>query len=227
MSFVEFYDSFFQHPLLLWVAALGGLSLALSRPGLSDSARRFCIALTIVSLLDAWLTSNDVFGVGVLTGAAASVVPLVFVLVGDLRYFLFIEAAQADGTLRADAGAIGRACAWTLVVPLTSQGLVHALGADEPRILFLVYETLFVLLSIGIAVFYLPRRAHALDWTRRVTGFVILYYALWAVSDAIILSTGADIGFLLRILPNALYYGGLVPAIAWARESANPRNRLF
>jgi hypothetical protein len=49
-----------------------------------------------------------------------------------------------------------------------------------------------------------------------VSLYVIGYYALWAGADAIILTSGADTGFLLRVLPNALYYGGFVPVVAWA-----------
>lgn len=216
MSYAEFYDSFIQHPLLLWAAAILGLLLALSGPALSVTVRRYCIALATVSLLDAWLTTYDVPGVGPLTGAAASFVPLAFVLIGDFRFFLFIESARPDGTLAASAAAWLRASAWTLLVPLASQLGVFALGSNEPRILFFVYETLFVLLSLGLTQLYLPRRSGSLRWTRRVTRFVIAYYALWAAADAIILTTGADAGFLLRLLPNVLYYGGLVPAIAWA-----------
>jgi len=220
VSYAEFYDSFIQHPLLLWAAAILGLLLALSGPSASVSVRRYCIALATISLLDAWLTTNDVPGIGPLTGAATSFVPLAFVLIGDFRFFLFIESAKPDGTFAASAGGWMRASAWTLLVPLASQLGVFALGSNEPRILFLVYETLFVLLSIGLAHVYLPRRSHALQWTQRVTRFVIAYYALWAAADAIILTTGADAGFLLRMLPNVLYYGGLVPAIAWAAPRA-------
>ncbi|MGB5348968.1 MAG: hypothetical protein WBN10_05170 [Polyangiales bacterium] len=221
MSYAEFYDSFIQHPLLLWAAAILGLLLALSGPALSVTVRRYCIALASISLLDAWLTTDDVPGIGPLTGAAASFVPLAFVLIGDFRFFLFIESAKPDGTLAASAGAWMRASAWTLVVPMASQLGVLALGSHEPRLRFFVYETLFVLLSIGLAQLYLPRRSRALLWTRRVTRFVIVYYALWAAADAIILTTGADAGFLLRLLPNVLYYGGLVPAIAWAAPVAD------
>jgi len=219
VSYAEFYDSFLQHPLLLWTAAILGLILALSGPAPSATVRRYCIALAGLALLDAWLTSNDVPGIGPLTNAAASFVPLAFVLIGDFRFFLFIESAKPDGTLATSAGAWMRAAAWTLLVPLTSQLAVFVLGSNEPRLLFFVYETLFVLLSLGLAQLYLPRRSRALLWTRRVTRFVIAYYALWAAADAIILTTGADGGFLLRVLPNVLYYGGLVPAIAWAAPS--------
>ncbi|MGB5366688.1 MAG: hypothetical protein WBM75_14110 [Polyangiales bacterium] len=221
MSYAEFYDSIIQHPLLLWAAAIFGLLLVLSRPGLSATVRRYCTVLAGIALLDAWLTTNDVPGIGPLTGTAASFVPLAFVLIGDFRFFLFIESAKPDGTLAASAGAWMRASAWTLVVPLGSQLVVLGLGSTEPRVLFFVYEILFVVLAIGLSRMYLPRRSGALLWTRRVTRFVIAYYTLWAVADALILTTGADLAFLLRMLPNVLYYGGLVPAIAWAAPIAD------
>ncbi|MDH3652769.1 MAG: hypothetical protein OEN21_00735 [Myxococcales bacterium] len=228
MSYAEFYDSFLQHPLLLWAGAIFGLLLALSRPSLSATVRRYCVALATISLLDAWLTANDVPGIGPLTGAAASFVPLAFVLIGDFRFFLFIESAKPDGTVATSPGAWMRASAWTLLVPTGSQLIVFALGPNEPRVLFFVYEALFVLLSIGLARVYLPRRSGPLKWTQRVTRFVIAYYALWAVADAVILTTGEDVGFLLRVLPNVLYYGGLVPAIAWAAPIADkPREGLL
>jgi hypothetical protein len=161
MTYAEFYDSFAQHPLLLWVAAVLGLLVALSRRGRSPSVRTFCIALTILSLLDAWLTTTHVPGLGPLTGRAASLVPLAFVLLGDFRYFLFVESARRDGTLAIDARRVATAGAWTLLVPVASQLVVGALGSDEPRVLFLVYELLFVVLALGIAARYLPRHAGA------------------------------------------------------------------
>jgi hypothetical protein len=216
VTYAELYGSFIQHPLLLWAAAILGLAAALSRTGLSSTVRGYCVVLTTMSLLDAWLTGNQVLGIGSLTGAAASFVPLTFVLLGDFRYFLFVEIAKPDGALSASAGAFIRACAWTLLVPLLSQLVLVGLGSSDSRILFIVYELLFVLLAIGINRLYLPRRSHALLWTRRVTNFVIVYYALWATADALILVTGLDAGYLLRMLPNVFYYGGLVPMIAWA-----------
>ncbi len=215
MSYAEFYDSLIQHPLLLWVAAVVGLSIALSRRGLSRTVRRYCIGLTALSLLDAWLTTDRIPGFGELSGSAASLVPLAFVLAGDLRYFFFIESARSDGTLPLGVKALLRAFAWMLAVPVASQLVVAALSSDDPRVLFLVYEALFVLLALVLAAVYLPRRSDAPRWTRRVTRFVIGYYALWAAADAIILATDADVGFLVRVFPNVLYYGGLVPAIAW------------
>ncbi|MGB8329231.1 MAG: hypothetical protein WCE62_03820 [Polyangiales bacterium] len=215
MSYAEFYDSFVQHPLLLWIAALVGLLVALSRRGLARSVRWYCVVLAIVSALDAWLTSARVAGLGPLPGAAATFVPLAFVLIGDFRYFLFVESAQPNGSLAIRVGPWARACVWTFVVPIASQVLTMTFGSDDPRFLFLIYETLFVVLSIGIIGFYLPGRSDALRWTRLVTGFVMGTYALWALADATILTVEADMGFLIRVLPNVLYYGGLGPVLAW------------
>jgi len=220
VSYAAFYDSFIQHPLLLWVAALVGLLVAMSRRGLSRSVRWFCVVLTVVSALDAWLTGIHVVGFGTLTGAPATLVPLTFVLVGDFRYFFFIESVHSDGTLVVSLGRVARACAWTLVTPIGSQLLTNVLGSNDPRVLFLVYETLFVGLSVFVATIYLPRHSEALRWTRGVTGLVFGYYALWALADATILGTKADMGFLLRVFPNVLYYGGLVPALAWTAPRA-------
>ncbi|MEZ4271088.1 MAG: hypothetical protein R3C68_06545 [Myxococcota bacterium] len=176
--------------------------------------RRFCIVLTAAAIIDAWLTTTDVFGIGRLPEPAASFIPLAFVLLGDLRYFFFLESARSDGTL-AHWNSIPKACAWTSVVPLLAQLAYAVSGSSNSRVLFLIYETLFVVLSLGVIAFYLPVDELRRQWTRRVTLLVIGYYALWATADAIILSSGADAGFLLRVLPNVLYYGGLVPVIAW------------
>ena len=53
-------------------------------------------------------------------------------------------------------------------------------------------------------------------WLRRVSRFVVLYYSLWAASDVILLATGSDLGYALRVVPNLLYYGGLIAVIAWS-----------
>ena len=52
-------------------------------------------------------------------------------------------------------------------------------------------------------------------WLRSVARLVVLYYALWATSDAILLVFEADFAYGLRVVPNLLYYGGLIGAIAW------------
>ena len=43
--------------------------------------------------------------------------------------------------------------------------------------------------------------------------YVAVYYGLWAAADALILLGGLDAGWLLRALPNQLYYAFWVPFV--------------
>jgi hypothetical protein len=54
-----------------------------------------------------------------------------------------------------------------------------------------------------------------------VASFEIVQYALWALADVLILS-GMSWGFLLRIVPNSLYYAFFLPFVWWTapREAA-------
>lgn len=215
-----FYASAWQHPVSLWAAAGLGAVLCLARPGLDPALRRYCLALVALSLLDAWLTSSPVWGVGTLEGAAAQTVPLCFVLAGDLRYWLLLQAATPDGRFRPGPRSVAAALGLTLIVPLASQGILALLPPawSTPRVLFLCYELAFAALLLGLLRGHPKLRAGS--WLRQVSRFVLLYYALWAAADAVILATGSDLGFGLRLLPNWLYYGGLVPAIAWLAPRA-------
>ena len=61
-----------------------------------------------------------------------------------------------------------------------------------------------------------PRNARIL---RSLCGYVAVYYALWAGSDLLILYGGIDAGWLLRALPNQLYYAFWVPAVYYSFRS--------
>ena len=50
---------------------------------------------------------------------------------------------------------------------------------------------------------------------------MVLYYGLWATADLLILGTGSDLGYLLRMLPNLLYYGGLIAVIGFLAPRAS------
>jgi hypothetical protein len=106
--------------------------------------------------------------------------------------------------------------AWLMgIVPLGSQ-LVTSLLPESwgtPRVLYLIYELAFFSLTLCLLRWLPNLRAN--PWLRAVSRFVLVYYGLWAAADAILLASGADIGFLLRVVPNLLYYGGLIAAIAW------------
>lgn len=154
---------------------------------------------------------------------------LPFVLLGDFRLFLLLEAVSRPA--RPPAAWIGAAAAWTLPVPLTavavylawtaSRGPLPApvpeviAGASSSQVLWLAYEVAFCLLAVVLRTFVVPaRRPPAAGYLRVLLAFVAAYYALWAAADVLILS-GWDAGWLLRMLPNQLYYGVSVPFAWW------------
>jgi hypothetical protein len=211
--FEAFYASPFQHPILLWLAAGLGLAVALGRPGLSASMRRYCAALFVLSCMDAWLTANHIFGLGSLSGPLSVLVPLFFVLAGDFRYLLLVMSSTTEGEVRLSRRGALIAAGLTAIVPTLAQAAVWLL--PEPlsgaRVMFFIYEVSFVLLTLTLL-----RREVGAPWVRAVSRFVIAYYALWATADLIILGTGSDLGYLLRVVPNVLYYGGLIGAMGRA-----------
>jgi len=222
-AFEAFYAGPIQHPWLLWLAAAAALAICVTRSSLPASTRRYCTALVLLSMLDAWLTSNHVYGVGALPSWAASTVPLFFVLAGDFRYLLLLDAAREGGGLAPTLKGWLSAAGLTLIVPVFSQLVVSALpeSMSGARTLFLVYELAFVVLALVLLGWH--PRVRGVSWLRSVTRFVVLYYGLWASADLIILFSGSDMGFALRVVPNLLYYGGLIAAIGHFASKAGER----
>jgi hypothetical protein len=220
VGFEAFYASPLQHPVLLWIAALVGGAVCLTRPGIDPSLRRYGLGLTVLSLADAWLTSNHVDGIGPLTGWAASLVPLFFVVAGDFRFLLLAGIGTATGGIVWNRGRVLVAAGLTGIVPLLAQGIVTLIpeSASGSRVLFLVYEISFFVLTLVLLRVHPNLAKNA--WLRTVSRFVLLYYGLWAFADVILLATGSDLGFLVRVFPNLLYYGGLIGVIGWAGARA-------
>lgn len=216
-----FYASPIQHPGLLWLAA--GLALAYCLTRRAGSVRRYCLLLGALSLADAWLTTRPVPGIGLLPEDGQARLQLLFVLAGDFRFLLLALCATATGGIELTAQGLLRAAGLTLIVPLASAGVVAALPDRLPgaRVLFLVYELMFAALTLAL-LRWLPQLRRA-RWVRDVARFVVLYYALWALADLAILALPeplSDLGFALRVVPNVLYYGGLIAVIAAAAERA-------
>ncbi len=141
---------------------------------------------------------------------------LLFVLFGDFRFFLLVERFAC----RPKIGAFERTApkAWltaiglTVIAPLLSLALMQVYPTRfTGRWTYLFWE----LLLVGLVTVYrsasLPKRlATAPDavrkWLFQISLFETVQYALWASAD-IIIFLGADAGFLLRVVPNVLYYG--------------------
>ena len=143
-------------------------------------------------------------------------VEIAFVLLGDFRFFLIVERALRE---KLDTRVWVGSALLTLVVPVLSQlasRAIPALGASS-RVIFLSYELGMVALVAGLAFVVLRRRiATAPPASRRflvrLFTFELVQYVGWALADAIILA-GAEVGYLVRLVPNILYYAAFLPFV--------------
>jgi hypothetical protein len=220
--FQSFYESFWQHPLLLWMPSV--LFLVFVRPRATDVARASQL-FALLSIIDALFTGPMIQLFGPLT---ASAVMILFVIVGDFRLFFFIErfSGREENFTRKLGETIIRAAGWALVVPVLQGVLTRLLphAFENVRYTFLCYELLFFGLAAFLRSRIIPRRALPEDvrrWHRELCAFAMTYYALWSLADVVIL-LGFDGGYLLRVVPNVLYYGLFIPFVFWR---APPRLR--
>jgi mono/diheme cytochrome c family protein len=216
------YDSAWHHPMLCWLAApfiLAALIAAHERHS-SPFHLRYALSWLVLIVLDAlW------------TGAVpplppehpvTRLIPIAFVLLGDTRYFQLVETIlPAGGRPRTTRAALLRALLLALIVPVTTTALrlLQPQLVPSMRVLYLIYELLFVALLLVLLVI-LPRRLRRsprtgqqklrLRTVRVLTAFELAQYGLWALCDALILH-GVDAALLLRIVPNLLYYVAFVP----------------
>jgi hypothetical protein len=233
------YGSDLQALYALWVvpiAFLPFLARDLRRPA-ADRAdafvRGYALAFALETILDPFAGGPLVRWLGLGEGAATAVVFL-FVLLGDFRVFLLIFGLDAVRTGRPARHAIAAAAGWTLVVPVATaivhRSLAAAYGTLPGQVLWLVYELGFLALTVVFASIVLPRRIDDPALRRylaAVVAYVAAYYALWAAADALILTTGADAAWALRMVPNQLYYALYVPfvyALWFARRYTSTRS---
>jgi len=183
------YDSSWHHPVTFWILqALLLVALAV-RPPRAPRVLALLVGGTALAALDAWLTQP------------ASVVPktwqanvgLIFVILGDWRYW-FVRALGPERRWRPAAL---RSLGLALIVPVAM--IVPQLLGVTGRPLYLLYECSAFALALGVAM--VTRRQLSL------AAFWLVMYGLWIVADLLILA-GLDLGFAVRLVPNALYYGG-------------------
>lgn len=216
------YDSLWHHPGLAFVLCPIALGLVWRRlpPG---PLRRALSAMAVLTAVDAFLT-------GALSplpsgGSLAQNVSIALVIVGDFRLFVLLERFRSQARWPA---AIARAAVVSFVVPVAQAIAIRAAPQlfSEQRRIYLAYELLFVTLGGLLLVMRYPSstaKSPALGWyATSLLGFFVAQYSLWVASDVLILS-GFEIGFALRLLPNAMYYGLFLIFAAWrAPQEATP-----
>ncbi len=204
------YDSPFHHPFAAYVV---GLAL------LFDVARRlpflygYLVLFLVEILADACVTGG--WSPVPLGTPAYTVFSVLFIVLGDFRYFYFAERAThlAEPFWRS----LLFATAVSVSVPLVTGIMTRAIPAmQNDRILYLVYEPALGMIVLGLDRLRY-RRSSAPEpirvWVRRVSNLFAATYFGWALCDALILG-GIELGHVLRIIPNVMYYGALL-AFIW------------
>ena len=216
--FQAIYSSPWHTPAAFWAAGIAFLAWWSRRQAFLVG---FFALFTVEILADA-LASGAWSPLAGTTSPWATPISIAFVILGDFRYFLLVErfarrpdASPREPTSRATwAAAIGLG----LVVPVASAVVNQAAHVADARRTYLVYEAMFLVLALVLRFVVLPRRLVGVKagiprWLLRLTLFQVVQYGLWALSDVVILR-GFDAGFLLRLVPNAMYYALFLPFVA-------------
>jgi hypothetical protein len=211
-SWHDFYYGAWQHPFALQVAPFAFLVWRAvapppgpgARPDAAAFVRVWCTLFALETLVDPVATGPLAAALG--GGGVGTALGLIFVLVGDFRiwWLVFGLGAPRAGLLPALAPtAAVPVAAW-----LATQALGAAFGPLPAQALWLAHESAFLALAS-----FLARRQRD-PFARAVLAYAVVYYALWAASDVLILA-GVDAGWLIRCVPNQLYYGLTVPFVWW------------
>lgn len=152
---------------------------------------------------------------------ASTLIPFLFVLLGDLRVLLLVTGvARPERSFRQNlAWALGT----TFIVPIMT-GILFTLTRwiwpnVHGQVQWMTYEFGFFALCIYLARVWVPRRvpndpARA-AFLKSIFGYSAAYYALWWVADVFIVVADLDIGWAIRIVPNQLYYAFWAPFVYW------------
>jgi hypothetical protein len=215
------FHGLYQSPLQQLVVPAGvpalflGFWLAAERGRRESSparrfARLYCPLFALESVLDPLATGllPPALSLGPAAGAALA---FAFVLLGDFRVlWLVLSLLDREPAPRAAAR---QAALLSLAAP-AADGVGLALGVGGQG-LWLVHEVAFLSLVLWLRQILIPRRAPAerRPALRAAAGYAAATYALWALSDALLLGAGLDLAWLLRILPNQLYYAFWIPFV--------------
>lgn len=225
-AWLAFYRSDLQALYGLWVAPLlwllhravagppeGGVA-----PQAAGFVRAWCLLFAVETMLDPLAAGP--LAASLASQAAGTAIALGFVLLGDLRVlWLVLHVARPERPRRALALAAAGSAAVPLLALAATRLLATVRGPLPEQALWLAHELVFLALAVGLGRLGVPRwtppeRPASARFARAVLGFVAGYYALWALSDVLILA-GEPEGWGLRAVPNQLYYGLTVPYVAW------------
>jgi hypothetical protein len=229
-SWQAFYASDWQFP---WAVMVGPLAFAVYR-AFAGEPRERGVDARLTAFASAWTTAFtaailvDPLATGPLAQALdratasawpSSVLSLAFVLLGDFRvYWLVLRVAAPE--LSAGRSALQAALLSALAPVLAGavQALARGIAHEVPsQVLWISHELAALAILFLLSRLALPSpltHPQSARFLRELLGFAAATYALWIAADALILG-GIDAGWLVRCVPNQLYYGGLVPFAWW------------
>jgi hypothetical protein len=210
------YDNPWHHPFVAYAVGLW-LLFAIARR-LPFLYGYLCVFLVCI-LADATCTGS--WSPVPLNTPAYTAFSVIFIILGDLRYFVLGErVSRLDEPL---ARTLLFSVPISFLIPVTTEIMRQTLPfMQNDRVLYLVYEGAMVFLVLGLARFRFGPRARDPElarYLREVSLLFALGYFGWAACDVLIL-LDVELGHVLRIVPNVTYYGaflGLVFVRAPAR----------
>jgi hypothetical protein len=185
----------------------------------------YAIVFAIQTILDPIITGPLVRALGISGGVGGTVLLVLLVLLGDFRVYLLVFGLLAIAAGRRWNDGLGVAAAWTTAVPIVAyaaNAAAHAAAPGlDPNSIWLIYETLFAAVALLLRARLVPARVPPAQpglraYLRDALLYVAIYYASWAFADVLIQVGGLDVGWLVRVLPNQLYYALWVPAAFFA-----------
>ena len=205
------YDHALHHPGVTYIVGLALLFAIVARLPFLYS---YLIIFLVTILADATVTGA--WSPVPIDSGAYTALSVVFIILGDLRYFLLAERVTRPSeplwrTLLFSAPI-------TMVMPITTGILTRTVDfMADTRVLYIVYESAMGVMVLSLQYLRFSKRSVDLEvhrWVREVSWLFAGLYFGWALSDVIILA-GFDFGHLLRIIPNVLYYGAFLVVVFW------------
>jgi hypothetical protein len=224
------YYSELQSLYALLVVPIAFLAYRLAAPSENDraevpAAARFVSGLTLFFAFETMIdpiSTGPLLKLNILRDShAATAIPFIFVLLGDLRVLLLaVGVARPEHTLSQN---LRWAFGMSLIVPIAAGSLYAMAGWLWPdihgQVLWMLYEFGFLALCIYLARVWVPANAshdpNTVTFLRSVFGYSAAYYLLWWLADVLIVVAEMDIGWAIRIVPNQLYYAFWAPFVYW------------
>lgn len=214
MSYASIYQSPWHNPGLLWLGNGIFLAYMLLRRGGDAFLRKYLFACAFLAIVDNTITG----GWSPIPDVAKPFVPFPFIILGDTRFFFLVQQYARPS---APIHTFRKSFLISLIVPATAYFAQQLFfPTANARWMFLLYESLFIVVASIFVWRVFPARGASWGippeqqrWLRGIVVFELVFYSLWITADVVILS-GHEEGYLLRLVPNVLYYCGFVWFVA-------------